>query len=184
VSLAATGIPWPTVLVGLAGIVGALGGVYLTNRAASEREKRAQEHEDRTRFHKERLEIYARFLRASRMCRDNAYKSVPLTLRNYGAPIPQSDQVAILERYVNSWGELTEASEMVSLVASLPVKEVADTVTELARAIVAPNPDWTAEQLNSRNNQLAEFEAAFRRAARGELLPAPIDGGSATRPHP
>jgi hypothetical protein len=164
--------PWSAV-VGIAGIVGTLLGVHFANSAADRRDRLAQQHEDRTRFHKERVEIYARFLRASRTCRDSAYKSFPFTLRNYGAPISQGEQAAIFERYRNAWAELTEASEMVGLVASLPVKEVADTVTELARAIVAPGSDWTAEQLNMRNTELTEFEAAFRAAAREELLRAP-----------
>jgi hypothetical protein len=159
-----------TALIGVAGIGGTLAAAHLANASAERRQRRAQEHEDRTRFHKERIEIYARFLRASRMCRDAGYKSAPFTLRNYGGSIPESEQVAIFERFRTAWAELTEASEMVSLVASLAVKEVADTVTELARAIVALNPDWTAEQLNTRNNELAEFESAFRRAAREELL--------------
>lgn len=165
-------IPW-TALIGLAGIAGTLAAAHLANASAERRQRQAQEHEDRTRFHKERVEIYARFLRASRMCRDAAYKSVPFTLKNYGAAVPQGEQVAIFERYVKSWGELTEASEMVGLVASRPVKEIADKVTELARVIVAPDPDWTAEQLNTRNTELAELESAFRAAAREELLRVP-----------
>jgi hypothetical protein len=163
-------LPWSAV-VGVAGIGGTLLAVHLANSAAERRQQRTQQDEDRTRFHKERVEFYARFLKASRMCRDTAYQSARYTLRNYGGSIPQGEQVAILERYRNAWAELTEASEMVGLVASLPVKEVADTLTDLAREIVFPNPDWTAEQLNRRNTQLAEFETAFRAAARRELLP-------------
>jgi hypothetical protein len=172
-----TDFPWSAVL-GIAGIVGTLVAVHLSNSAAEQRQRLAQQHDDHTRFNKERIEIYARFLRASRMCRDAAYKSAGFMLRNHGAAIPQSEQIAILERYHNSWAELTEASEMVSLVASRPIKEVADRVTELARAIVVPDPDQTAMQLNERNSELAALEEAFRAAARSELLP---EGGNRER---
>jgi len=162
--------PWSAV-VGVAGIVGTLLGVRFANSAAGQREQLTQQHDDRTRFHKERIEIYARFLRASRTCRDAAYRSAPYILRNYVAAIPQGEQVAILERFRNSWAELTEASEMVGLVSSLPVKEVADRITELAHAIVVPDPELTALLLNERNTELAALEGTFRAAARNELLP-------------
>jgi hypothetical protein len=159
-----------TAVIGLAGIGGTLLAAHLANASAERRQRNDQEHEDRTRFHKERVEIYARFLRASRMCRDAALKSAPFVVQNYGGAIPESEQAAILERFRNAWAELTEASEIVSLVASLQVNEVADTVTELARAIVVLDRDWTFERLNSRNAELAEFESRFRAAAREELL--------------
>ena len=167
-----TDFPW-SALVGIAGIAGTLVAAHLGNAAAERRQRLTQQHGDHTRFHKERLEIYARFLKASRMCRDAAYKSAPFTLRNYGGAIPQTEQIAILERYHSCWAELTEASEMVGLVASPPVQTVAESVTERARAILVPDAELTALQLNEINSELASLEGAFRAAARNELLPAP-----------
>jgi hypothetical protein len=56
----------PRGLVGIAGIAGTLLGAHFTNRAAEKRRLEEQRHDDRTRLHMEKVEIYARFITATR----------------------------------------------------------------------------------------------------------------------
>jgi hypothetical protein len=80
----------------------------------------------------------------------------------------RADQLAVIARFNRNLEELTEASEAASLIASEPVRAVADDLADRARVMAVPD-EISAEELNRRNSELADLERAFRAVAREEL---------------
>lgn len=157
--------PW-TAVVGIAGILGTIGGVYLTNRAAERRLRAQQEHEDLTRFHKDRVELYAKLLGAVQSCRHAAATIQllpPDKRKEYG-------ERGDYEPFKAAVAELSTANNAVQLVASQSVRDAAlSLVGDAALLAVVASAD--RQKFDSLNQKLAQSESDFSAAAREELLP-------------
>lgn len=166
------GVPGSAAISGLVGIAGIVGGIvthHLTNRAAERRLQLEQQQTDRTRFHDMRVEMYGKLLAAAQNSREVAAALRPLA-KVRPDQLTDEQKQTVLAPLRNSMRKLTEASQMVELVATSATREAAKALIEKAvfLSVLGFAGD---EEFDTRSKQLADAEYAFAQTARGELLP-------------
>lgn len=149
--------PWAVVIVGVAGIGGTLLSAHLTSGAAEKRRLAEQQHADRTRFHKERMDVYVRFISATK-----TYRELLIDLRG-------RSMIEVVKVY-DARAAYAEVREALLLVAEENVARIADKVFGAVTTLEdAKMSDSTFEEWD----QIALTSLAdFRKAARAELQPA------------
>jgi hypothetical protein len=156
-------LPW-SALVGVAGILGTLAAVYLSNRSAERREFLRQQHEDKARFHKDRIELYGKFVSATRNHLNVAAEIVEW-------PTDDEDGGDATRGATATCSAAKDLHWQVQLVASAPVSvAAAELGIALQQGPVGDSDDGLDEYLF----QVARALGDFLKAARAEILPGEV----------